>query len=423
MIRDIHVIRRQWPVGQGCFASGQVSINGQVFEYVYDCGSNNVTALQSSVAALQPHNGIIDALFISHLDSDHVNGIDLLLSSQGYTIKTVFLPYIDPMTTVLILASDISKGVVTTTFTKLLSDPASWFGARGVSRIVYIGRSEWPSEDEDIEEPMPIDFQPDSQHNYEADTDERWSHEGRATVILSQSSKIKSPKSPDVAETIEVGARCQFAIGDGSWPPTWLLKPFVPPVNDYALAAFKGELKKLKILTRFGNLSNGTIQGILSDNTLRKQLKDSYQIFASNHNHVSMCLYSGPLGSPVIHKIYTGYSRDEPYWYEARHGGWMGTGDAPLKVGSIFNAFKHHYDGHLQEVDLLMCPHHGSSKNFNPALLTEMAPSLCFAAHGQCRPYGHPHHDVMSQIRGRGIDFVGVTENSKTGIVEHIRLT
>ena len=51
------------------------------FRYVYDCGSKNKTALTHSVDAMLKRHPGIDALFVSHLHDDHVNGLDQLLAS------------------------------------------------------------------------------------------------------------------------------------------------------------------------------------------------------------------------------------------------------------------------------------------------------------------------------------------------------
>ncbi len=77
----IRVVRQQWPVGQGCFASGSIATEDRSFVYVYDCGSDNQGVLRQAISNLKPQDDLIDAFFISHFDSDHVNGVDYLCSA------------------------------------------------------------------------------------------------------------------------------------------------------------------------------------------------------------------------------------------------------------------------------------------------------------------------------------------------------
>jgi hypothetical protein len=84
------------PVGQGLFYTGKI----ENLNFVFDCGSlgNNASTpghnLHRSIndyLASNP-NVKLDFLVISHLDSDHFNGIPHLLKNNS--VKRVFLPYI-----------------------------------------------------------------------------------------------------------------------------------------------------------------------------------------------------------------------------------------------------------------------------------------------------------------------------------------
>ena len=84
------VIRTIHPVGQGGFYSEifRDEINNHCI--VYDCGSENKQKLKSAISSALPDNAPIDILFISHFDSDHVNGIKEL--RKHHTIKCVVMP-------------------------------------------------------------------------------------------------------------------------------------------------------------------------------------------------------------------------------------------------------------------------------------------------------------------------------------------
>lgn len=107
--------------------------------WVYDCGSNQADALQREIGSIA-RGGEIDLLFLSHLDSDHVNGVDLLLSQVK--VHEVVLPYLDEETLVAIIARDAARGALTGVFVEAVSDLAGWFGSRGVETVTFVEGSD-----------------------------------------------------------------------------------------------------------------------------------------------------------------------------------------------------------------------------------------------------------------------------------------
>ncbi|MBB6446710.1 MBL fold metallo-hydrolase [Bacillus benzoevorans] len=84
-----------YPVGQGLFYAGKLIENGEIFNFIYDCGSKtNKEHLMNCITEYQTFNGTndIDMLVISHFDSDHVNGLQEL--AKKFKVKRVFFPYI-----------------------------------------------------------------------------------------------------------------------------------------------------------------------------------------------------------------------------------------------------------------------------------------------------------------------------------------
>lgn len=79
----------QHPVGQGGLMSGLLELPDRTIHWVYDCGSNQAEPRDREIAIVEGH-GNLDVLFLSHLDSDHVNGIDRLLMSVK--VQEVVLP-------------------------------------------------------------------------------------------------------------------------------------------------------------------------------------------------------------------------------------------------------------------------------------------------------------------------------------------
>lgn len=81
------------PVGQGLYCTEKfVNADGSKVNVVYDCGSLSLRHddLESVIEASFDAGEDIDALFISHFDSDHVNGLPILL--RHCNVRHVFLP-------------------------------------------------------------------------------------------------------------------------------------------------------------------------------------------------------------------------------------------------------------------------------------------------------------------------------------------
>ena len=84
------------PVGQGAFYCEKFSEEdfcGKV-NVVYDCGSlSGLSLLKAEIERVFDHGEIIDALFLSHLHEDHINGLPFLM--KRCQVKRVYLPMVD----------------------------------------------------------------------------------------------------------------------------------------------------------------------------------------------------------------------------------------------------------------------------------------------------------------------------------------
>ena len=138
----MQVTRIQYPVGQGCFHAGHIrwgndrSNGSGDFHDIYDCGSSNLSTLHDAIDIYRTQTPHINALFVSHLHDDHVNGIDRLLSEVK--VNTVYLPYVDEVVSVLHLIEADLSGALSASLVEATMYPRSWFGRRGVSRVVRV---------------------------------------------------------------------------------------------------------------------------------------------------------------------------------------------------------------------------------------------------------------------------------------------
>lgn len=92
----VNMIRTVHPVGQGTFISENfIERNGKETVVVYDCGSQNgKSVIEREIRNSFEKGTEICSVYISHLDNDHVNGLEFLI--KHCRVKKVFLPYLSP---------------------------------------------------------------------------------------------------------------------------------------------------------------------------------------------------------------------------------------------------------------------------------------------------------------------------------------
>jgi len=128
----IQVERMQHPVGQGGMHSTKVALDGGTpFWAIYDCGAHPKAQLLGEIdriaAAIESKR--LDLLTLSHLDSDHVNGVSELLAQLD--VDTVVLPYLEPWERLVLAAEACSRGELTNSYLEMIRFPARWLAERG----------------------------------------------------------------------------------------------------------------------------------------------------------------------------------------------------------------------------------------------------------------------------------------------------
>ena len=105
------------------------------FVWAYDCGSDQRSVLEREIKSVE---GVrVNLLFLSHLDDDHVVGVDKFLLATD-RVQEVVLPYLNDKEMILHLAAGASSGSLSRGLIDLVSNPIEWFSARGVERLTYI---------------------------------------------------------------------------------------------------------------------------------------------------------------------------------------------------------------------------------------------------------------------------------------------
>lgn len=407
----------QLPVGQGGFHVGRLKVSetseyvgclreNPDFLWVYDCGSDQNSSLKREIGKFRDVH--VNMLFLSHLDDDHVSGIDTLLHTASH-VHEVVLPYLGDIDWVLHLAAGAASDSLSGNFIDMAADPASWFGNRGVNRITYIGAGE---EDEGTPgRPDPIEpSEPDPDRIRKLVESEDY----LATAI-----KSDWTRSPEVAAIgNEVEKRAQISIASrGSVASfhtagetlNWLLSPFTFRPSVTKISAFQVMLD-----TEFGpGLTVNNYADEARTTAGRKKLRACYDAVWKTHNLHSMALYAGP-GIPTMKKL-SNTARQGNFIRRVVQPGWVSTGDFNLRVKKRRNQLIGYYSPYSEMVGQLTLSHHGSDHSFHPTALSAF-PDLTFAiASVGANTYGHPGLGVQKAVNSEpGIAFVRVDENESS---------
>lgn len=399
----------QFPVGQGGFHMGWLRyhstpldidpfVGTPQFAWAYDCGSDQTSALNTQIQSIA--GARIDMLFLSHLDNDHVSGVDKLLLAAS-EVEEVVLPYLGDTDWALHLASGASSGALSGNFADLAADPAGWFGARGVRRITYVEAD--GDEDEGGVAPDPVEPSGEGGEGRDRGPLKRkWSRTSSAAAA-------PAAIAPSAAEIIRVpkGAVAPIAASGGNL--NWVLSPYAFRPSAAKLAAFKTELAK-----RFApGLSAKDYADAARTKTGREDLRACYDLVWKTHNLHSMALYAGPAVPPGDKLRCTAWQGK--FLRRVIQPGWLSTGDFDLSVEKRREKFLGYYARYAGMVGQLMLPHHGSDHSFDASVLAKF-PDLVFAiAAVGTNGHGHPGPCVQTAVAATpGPSFVRVDEYEKS---------
>lgn len=422
----MHVTRTQYPIGQGCFHSGSISewdgtdYDVRAFHYVYDCGSNDLEALGEAIDNYKNQTSHVDALFVSHLDHDHVNGLDRLLSAVK--VHTVYVPYINEAVLLLELIQAELEGVLSVSLIEASMGPEDWFRSRGVERVVRVQASPddgvlGPGEGGDPAEP-----------------------DGFRTVSMGDF----TAGGPDTQRTAGTGPGIEVLYsGDCVQLPdqvrslNWTLVPHVDPAPRERRDRFEAAIRKILGLSEVQPVTSAKLADAMRKKSERERLRECYDEIVPRgarrmHNRVSMSLYSGPAGSEGglewLHRV--SYRADwrrgdelypEPFWFSEEGAvGWIGTGDATLSVKQVRTAWNGTYRRYKDYVATLLLPHHGSKHNFHRDVLDFKHLDTCAASAGRRSRYRHPSESVRLEVVNRGMAFCHVSQDPDTALYEDV---
>lgn len=366
------------PVGQGAFYSESFyDAKGQKCRtVVYDCGSTPKTYVKEEIDSFFSKGDVIDILFISHFDNDHISGLEKL--KKTCTIDTVVMPLLNSVQKIYMLSNGVNKTLIT--------NPESFFAN---SRVVFV--------------------QPTNLDNPEEQTVNQ-------DIQYANLASLADPKC-----LINNADRIVF---ESYWV-------YIPCNYDYTQRRTK-LIDNIKKLDEFANVdfeNKAQIDDIVktADKALLGRINKIFKdMMPDGANRISMMLYSGPSqstkgifaqcelnlfkDSAILNKLYVGTAA-------------LYLGDTDLNQSDILEQLSNDIGQLKENIVILQLPHHGSKKNFNDGLLSfgdRDSKKIFFSSFGTNNRYGHPSNSVICKVIASGQKIVMVTEMKNSTIIQSI---
>jgi len=408
---------RQIPVGQGGLMLGSIDVTNRPtpFTFCFDCGSVNSEHFASGLEAVEANR--LDILFISHLDADHVNGIDKLTAKL--TVDTVVLPCLDALQATVVACQALDQGSYSWTLASLLRDPEGWFGQRGVKRIVFVKRDGGDT-DEQAEpfDPGPDRRRPEGVLKVRSPSDQTYE------IRSKRSTKRTARKGAVVVESCVLDPATEIEVMSGvnnaesGLPLSWLLLPYVHPFAAMTLEAFRDAVRKVMQIPGGTDLASASFRArllkALVDPVSRETLKCCYAVLSKDNNKPSLSLYSGPY--PDRHLEWTTYFAASDRTVRGRTpAGWLSTGDANLRKRETRDPWLRRLDKLLLRVRVFVLPHHGSDASIHPLVTGRLDNALMVACAAAGRQH-HPHPALVSRLRMVGQAIIQVSEQQTSEV-------
>ena len=207
------------PVGQGLFCRGELVFMERnhprkIFQWVYDCGSENRDIVNGEVDLYRRHlpdPKRLDLLVLSHFDQDHVEGVGRLL--QGLPVDHLVLPYLTPAQRMLLAAG---AGPNNPDYIRFLVSPADYLltlpGAEiGMITFILPGQDPLPPEGGGTQGTAPTGDQPTKilLEGNAPTKDEFWTDPGMVRHVGSGRTQVQVTR---VARPMEVLGLWEFAF-------------------------------------------------------------------------------------------------------------------------------------------------------------------------------------------------------------------
>ena len=349
------------PVGQGAFFT-EVFINDEnnnkreYFTVVYDCGSlsNLYLPFKTQMDKVISNSSQIDVFFISHLDADHVNGVEYLIDKGWLNNNTtIVLPFYENYQIELLKLVD----------SRDYSNFFSTLKHKNFKIIYFI-----PYASDDDSEGDVIDI--GNWHAEDNDTSSQSNHGEYAIVKELEGSLLKANT---VFRFKEIWEYRPFTMNDSASldffrkvEESTVIKP--KDIEDIFNNVFKNGLrknKKLKEIKRIYNSVGSQRSGdtLININSLVVISKAIVPVMRCYTNKIT-CLWHISLFLPNEKEF-----KELLKINGEKHSVCVYTGDINLKNDTDFDKFIKKLRNHCsKDISLIQLPHHGSATSYNERL-------------------------------------------------------
>lgn len=338
------------PVGHGFFHFARIEEEDSDWHcnYVYDCGGASKKIINQRIDELAEFFSIrsypknIDMLVISHFHSDHIKGVKYFLDK--FSVKKLVIPYLTDEEKIEAVVEMVSDDTDTAAeYSKFVTNTEEWLSERGFDQI-----------DLTIVRGGEIDPTNRSDAGFDNDLDQGEINLKKGLISHNEIAKINT-----------------------NFYGLWIFK-FYQKLNGNQKTTIHDELiEKFSFKDKDELLKNISNSKWINNNY--DELSLVYKKIGSNkQNSTSLCMFSG-LSENIRREIntrisfcYKNFKFPPPYYLNREYNalyirsiGWLATGDAELKNNIEFNNFSAHFKDHLDIVDTITIPHHGSIENYN----------------------------------------------------------
>lgn len=361
------MVRSFLPVGQGAFYCECFEQAGtyDTINVVYDCGSSTSKQIVEQEIRNNFQRGeVIDALFISHLDEDHVNGIPYLL--KYCKVKRVYFPLITTQNRQLMEIYYRVNGIDGFSFDFFRDPNGTVRNLSPETTVTGIGEAGGEGEREN----------------------------------LGQEGTEYHRSGEDIFESIRHSHGKSFLAYN-----KWLYIPFnfrqskrIQILLDNLKKEFQREISEEELVRLWEDNLPGD----------RNKIKQAYLNVPGGLNVNSMTLFSGEIDHGLRQ-----YKQGCCGWHccwERRPSGCLYTGDYDASGTKKWKELTSAYQKYWDHIGCVQIPHHGSRHNFNHGFVTMKAFFVVSA--GYSNKYQHPHASVIKAFLVRHIIPHIVTEQA-----------
>lgn len=365
--KDLRVECSFETVGHGAFAVEvfKTEDSESVCTIVFDCGSKNKNLVEERIKTRFKEREVIDAIFISHLHDDHINGVSTLL--KYCDVRRIYYPILTEEEKIqLFIDNRMTEGDENEFVLDFIREPFEAIQKLECNNIPEL-------------------------------------------IGVRENSELVQNENEIIS-----GKKVSLGI------PQWIFVPYNFQRNDRAKELM--ELLKREFKTDF-DISQ--MSEIWEDQEIRNRIKDCYDKLSGKRNENSMVVYSGEDTENMLltmkQKVISYQTIDNWYAPEfvlnkiAAPAGCLYMGDYNAKNNTKFSALDKAYLPYWKGVGCVQIPHHGSDGNSGDEFLKKIfSLRSYYVINAKADDAKHPGISLVRLFMKNKRIFMWVTEEKET---------